>query len=678
MPSPTWTLSQPGGAGVGIVNDELLAVREGVAVQLSAAASASYAWAVVDAPAGEAAIASATSQVASWTPAALGYARRVRLRLTTPDGSRILVAEVSKNAAGTTVGRGYVVPAFGERKRESANGKGAQSVFARFRAALVFDVDAAFARIVSLEEGGVGGGASESYVDDAVMTEALSRAAADAALSARIAAAEPTDLTGSINNAAAQAFAAMTGGPIAVGEDSARVYRIALSFNHGTLGAGETATTPAHATEVVRVIAWRDGSSPPTFIVEGGTDALPWTVDAEAGVGASHGVDFQPLASGDGWTLEARKGGVSANAGTIDIRARVTPESANIPWTSDTAPSFSVLHPEGESGAVEFADMAAAVATASSAGVAWDVNGDDGGLWGVAAAGHIQLTAGEIAITGSSIAIGTTAGNGVTVGNTTGSTYLIGATCNLGTGAGNVTTAGNTTGVTEVTGSTTRIKSAGDVVLRPTGHSTDACAWQVASGYARWYAGSSGITGLALASPSNATYCLIDNGQFFVSAGGTGINLVGAGSVQLVSTASSATLGALGVASIDNGSGVFVRRYGVGVERIGIRTPADVGTASTARVVLATIPIPTGAMRRLRASVKGWPAGAAGGAWTVDVHVENVGGSLTKYAETIALVTGTQNLGTVDVTINGTNIEIGVTPAAASSRTWHANDMGDV
>jgi hypothetical protein len=664
MPSPTWTLSQPGGAGVGIVNDELLAVREGVAVQLSAAASASYAWAVVDAPAGEAAIASATSQVASWTPAALGYARRVRLRLTTPDGSRILVAEVSKNAAGTTVGRGYVVPAFGERKRESANGKGAQSVFARFRAALVFDVDAAFARIVSLEEGGVGGGASESYVDDAVMTEALSRAAADAALSARIAAAEPTDLTGSINNAAAQAFAAMTGGPIAVGEDSARVYRIALSFNHGTLGAGETATTPAHATEVVRVIAWRDGSSPPTFIVEGGTDALPWTVDAEAGVGASHGVDFQPLASGDGWTLEARKGGVSANAGTIDIRARVTPESANIPWTSDTAPSFSVLHPEGESGAVEFADMAAAVATASSAGVAWDVNGDDGGLWGVAAAGHIQLTAGEIAITGSSIAIGTTAGNGVTVGNTTGSTYLIGATCNLGTGAGNVTTAGNTTGVTEVTGSTTRIKSAGDVVLRPTGATTDTLKVAVVAAETK------------ITCPAGQNIrCVAGSNLVLEGTDGLYENVGGVAKVVHTASYSSHTNGTI-YETCTTAAGHQVGDA-VGPRQTTRVAAASTTSATTADQVLDTITITApstfeSGVRRVTGEILAWRTTGEVMVVEIDQVWKNAAGTGTQVSAK-ANVTSGDALGTVSLVSSGTGFNVCCTPAAATSTRWAAN-----
>jgi hypothetical protein len=489
-----------------------------------------------------------------------------------------------------------------------------------------------------------------------------------AALATRITAVEPIYRELTVNFASAQAYATMqiggAGTAITQAASTATLYEMVLTVDHGTLDAAED-ILPANATRVIHFVAWRNLLSACAFVYDADEDDAPWNVAD---------VEFQLVDVSGDFAPQARKDTASTYTGSATARAYLRARST-IPWTADTSPTLEMFG--GAGGAVTFASMAAAVATAGG-GVAWEVNGDDGGLWGVVATGHVQLTAGEIAITGSSIAIGTTAGNGVTVGNTTGSTYLIGATCNLGTGAGNVTTAGNTTGVTEVTGSTTRIKSAGDVVLRPTGHSTDACAWQVASGYARWYAGSSGITGLALASPSNATYCLIDNGQFFVSAGGTGINLVGAGSVQLVSTASSATLGALGVASIDNGSGVFVRRYGVGVERIGIRTPADVGTASTARVVLATIPIPTGAMRRLRASVKGWPAGAAGGAWTVDVHVENVGGSLTKYAETIALVTGTQNLGTVDVTINGTNIEIGVTPAAASSRTWHANDMGDV
>lgn len=150
--APNWTPSQPAGAGAGTLNDELLGCYEGQPVNLTAAAAASYSWTFVAGPSGEnVTIVSPGAQVATWTPTALGITRRVRIRLTTPGGSRILALEVSKNSAGATIGLGLPIPAFGERVRESANGGGAWSVFERMRSGLVSFIGGLLADVVALD-----------------------------------------------------------------------------------------------------------------------------------------------------------------------------------------------------------------------------------------------------------------------------------------------------------------------------------------------------------------------------------------------------------------------------------------------------------------------------------------------------------------------------------------------
>ncbi len=168
------------------------------------------------------------------------------------------------------------------------------------------------------------------------------------------------------------------------------------------------------------------------------------------------------------------------------------------------------------------------------------------------------------------------------------------------------------------------------------------------------------------------------SGNFDVSVGGNLVINTSGGYGLISSAASDMSLSAIGNVNLSSPAAVNCRNYYSGAVRISLGVQTDVATAATSRAVLATVAVPTGPMRRLRASAKGWPAGAAGGAWTIDLHAENVAGTVTKFAETIALVAGTQNLGTIDATVNGTNLEIGVTPASGSGLTWHVNDLGDL
>lgn len=131
-----FTISQAGGAGAGTLNTELLAVWGGLVLQLDAAAAAAYSWTILDKPHGAVAtIVSPTAQNATLTPDELPG--RWRIQLTTPDGTRVLVFEVTKTVAGVVYNFGLgVTPAHLERPSE-AGGRGAARVFERFRASLL-------------------------------------------------------------------------------------------------------------------------------------------------------------------------------------------------------------------------------------------------------------------------------------------------------------------------------------------------------------------------------------------------------------------------------------------------------------------------------------------------------------------------------------------------------------
>ncbi len=131
-----FTISQAGGAGTGVLNTELLAVWGGLVVQLAAAAAAAYSWEILDRPHGAVAtIVSPTAQNATLTPDDLPG--RWRIQLTTPDGTRVVVFEVTRTVAGVVYNFGLgVTPAHLERPSE-AGGRGAARVFERFRASLL-------------------------------------------------------------------------------------------------------------------------------------------------------------------------------------------------------------------------------------------------------------------------------------------------------------------------------------------------------------------------------------------------------------------------------------------------------------------------------------------------------------------------------------------------------------
>lgn len=680
MPSPTWTLSQPGGAGAGVANDELLACREGVAVQLTSEAAASYAWAIVDAPAGEAAIVAATSQVASWTPAALGYTRRVRLRLTTPGGSRILIAEVSEDDAGATIGYGLPIPAFGERKRESANGKGAQNVFARFRLSLVLLLDVLIAglsdhegRIDTLELGGGGGGGGWAPGDAWNSTGQTINDAGDFAVLAD------------------SSFSVMTP-EIVLEADSTDIH--ASGFVNATLQGGTNAYLhngdTAFGVKVTAGVVWlaSDGdavnvnSSGFNWAAASGDVSLyvaPQSADVD---GTKIRIEAQSVSyagagtpSGGSIELVPGDGGGSGFGSNVPGRVAVWcgPPGSGVD-SSTGGPGFQLC----SDASLLVPGLRLAVTGASGSEAAFIVATKS---LAISNAGALSMgnTAHPTTISGSVTAIGSSGATSTTVDGGA-SLALKGTAIQIGDAGDDVTVGGSTGGGTDVVvqGATMKIKSGADIEMWPTGHGSVAGFWHIASGFIRCAAAPSGVTGLAFAGPNGNQYILIDNSQVSIQAAAGAIGLVAQGAVNIASTASSVTLGCFGGGALDHSTGFVVRRWGVGIERIGIRTPTAVGTASTARVVLATIPVATGPKRRIRATVKGWPAAAAGQATKVDVFVQNLAGVLTEFEDTITNVTGTTVLGTVDTTINGTNLEIGVTPLAATSYTWHANDIGDV
>jgi hypothetical protein len=475
-----------------------------------------------------------------------------------------------------------------------------------------------------------------------------------AALATRITAVEPIYRELTVNFASAQAYATMqiggAGTAITQAASTATLYEMVLTVDHGTLDAAED-ILPANATRVIHFVAWRNLLSACAFVYDADEDDAPWNVAD---------VEFQLVDVSGDFAPQARKDTASTYTGSATARAYLRARST-IPWTADTSPTLEMFG--GAGGAVTFASMAAAVATAGG-GVAWEVNGDDGGLWGVVATGHVQLTAGEIAITGSSIAIGTTAGNGVTVGNTTGSTYLIGATCNLGTGAGNVTTAGNTTGVTEVTGSTTRIKSAGDVVLRPTGATTDTLKVAVVAAETK------------ITCPAGQNIrCVAGSNLVLEGTDGLYENVGGVAKVVHTASYSSHTNGTI-YETCTTAAGHQVGDA-VGPRQTTRVAAASTTSATTADQVLDTITITApstfeSGVRRVTGEILAWRTTGEVMVVEIDQVWKNAAGTGTQVSAK-ANVTSGDALGTVSLVSSGTGFNVCCTPAAATSTRWAAN-----
>lgn len=131
-----FTISQSGGAGAGTLNTELRGVWADIVVDLVAEAAAAYAWEILDRPDGATAeLDSTVAQNVQVEPDPI--AGRWRIQLTTPDGTRVLVFEVTKNSTGVVLDNGLgVTPAHLERPSE-AGGRGAAHIFERFRASLL-------------------------------------------------------------------------------------------------------------------------------------------------------------------------------------------------------------------------------------------------------------------------------------------------------------------------------------------------------------------------------------------------------------------------------------------------------------------------------------------------------------------------------------------------------------
>src|SRR5690606_7080796 len=137
------------------------------------------------------------------------------------------------------------------------------------------------------------------------------------------------------------------------------------------------------------------------------------------------------------------------------------------------------------------------------------------------------------------------------------------------------------------------------------------------------------------------------------------------GTLTVTSSGGALTVSAATALALKGGSAFGVRLTDASGARQQFKNPTTVSTSSVTRAVLDTVSVSAGAtfvcgIHRYRATVKGWPqAGGAGQETRIDVVVENVGGTLTKYAETITNTVGMASLGTVDVTVSGTSFTIG-------------------
>jgi len=122
MPGAQIVINQSGGAGAGSPGIARNDIWVGQVVQLeSAIVNTSYAWELLDAPAGSAAtIGSPTNQNATITPDLPGT---YRIRLVVNGGgannTKIIIFRVRYDSTGALVGRGWALPAVGERQEEA-------------------------------------------------------------------------------------------------------------------------------------------------------------------------------------------------------------------------------------------------------------------------------------------------------------------------------------------------------------------------------------------------------------------------------------------------------------------------------------------------------------------------------------------------------------------------------
>jgi hypothetical protein len=227
------TISQPGGAGAGVLNKDLLGARTGVALVLASAEAAGNTWTLFDAPAANVAtISDASSQNAGFTAAVNGW---YGFNLSHGATNKTVYVLVDRDAAGNLVNGGAFSPAKGQGLATSADNRGVAGyfelafgrlitfitgivTFARVAAALAAasaDIAVNGQKITGLGAPSAGGDATNKTYTDAIVTfarvlAALGAASSDISVNSR----KITNLATPTNNtdAATKAYADSVGG----------------------------------------------------------------------------------------------------------------------------------------------------------------------------------------------------------------------------------------------------------------------------------------------------------------------------------------------------------------------------------------------------------------------------------------------------------------------------------
>lgn len=247
------------------------------------------------------------------------------------------------------------------------------------------------------------------------------------------------------------------------------------------------------------------------------------------------------------------------------------------------------------------------------------------------------------------------------------------------TGAGATTT---------IHGSAITLAAGGNIALRPTGDSVDTLVCAVTAGACKL----SSAKAIKIESTAASTASAIDlvcpgSSSITVTGGAIAVSAVGANSVSAggVASMTGATGITLGTTSGNfyvgaaNNIGVMLGPYG-SYDRMRFFWGVNVATAATGAVTIAAVAIAANTRPRIRGTVRGWPT--AGGAAQVahfDIIAENLSGTVTIYTITaMTAVAGTASLGTLAVTVSGTNVIVTANPGAATAYTWRVTDIEDL